>query len=166
MIYCPSCGHVAHTRRAHFMDDGTKIMIAQCRNIYCSATFEASESFFSDSKDSGMEYISGKQRYRDSLTSASGSMKRPKRMLVTGYCCRRCKGLALSRASRRLSQEVTERFYVCTDPGCGLVFKTLQTITRFIVRPVTPDELAERLHEKQELPPVRLKTQSYSLRLE
>ncbi len=46
MIYCPSCGHVAHTRRAHFMDDGTKIMIAQCRNIYCSATFEASESFF------------------------------------------------------------------------------------------------------------------------
>ncbi|EEV7176888.1 transactivation protein, partial [Escherichia coli] len=20
MIYCPSCGHVAHTRRAHFMD--------------------------------------------------------------------------------------------------------------------------------------------------
>ena len=67
MIYCPSCGHVAHTRRAHFMDDGTKIMIAQCRNIYCSATFEASESFFSDSKDSGMEYISGKQRYRDSL---------------------------------------------------------------------------------------------------
>ncbi len=91
MIYCPSCGHVAHTRRAHFMDDGTKIMIAQCRNIYCSATFEASESFFSDSKDSGMEYISGKQRYRDSLTSASGSMKRPKRMLVTGYCCRRCK---------------------------------------------------------------------------
>lgn len=48
MIYCPSCGHVAHTRRAHFMDDGTKIMIAQCRNIYCSATFEASESFFSD----------------------------------------------------------------------------------------------------------------------
>ncbi|EHP9798441.1 transactivation protein, partial [Escherichia coli] len=22
MIYCPSCGHVAHTRRAHFMDDG------------------------------------------------------------------------------------------------------------------------------------------------
>ncbi|EKP3408670.1 transactivation protein, partial [Escherichia coli] len=25
MIYCPSCGHVAHTRRAHFMDDGTKI---------------------------------------------------------------------------------------------------------------------------------------------
>ncbi|MGC9770554.1 ogr/Delta-like zinc finger family protein, partial [Escherichia coli] len=70
MIYCPSCGHVAHTRRAHFMDDGTKIMIAQCRNIYCSATFEASESFFSDSKDSGMEYISGKQRYRDSLTSA------------------------------------------------------------------------------------------------
>ncbi|EEX3411663.1 transactivation protein, partial [Escherichia coli] len=24
----------------------------------------------------------------------------------------------------------------------------------------------ERLHEKQELPPVRLKTQSYSLRLE
>ncbi|EKG0690027.1 TPA: transactivation protein, partial [Escherichia coli] len=26
MIYCPSCGHVAHTRRAHFMDDGTKIM--------------------------------------------------------------------------------------------------------------------------------------------
>ncbi|END4324739.1 TPA: ogr/Delta-like zinc finger family protein, partial [Escherichia coli] len=21
MIYCPSCGHVAHTRRAHFMDD-------------------------------------------------------------------------------------------------------------------------------------------------
>ncbi|EEY0226603.1 transactivation protein, partial [Escherichia coli] len=25
---------------------------------------------------------------------------------------------------------------------------------------------AERLHEKQELPPVRLKTQSYSLRLE
>lgn len=59
MIYCPSCGHVAHTRRAHFMDDGTKIMIAQCRNIYCSATFEASESFFSDSKDSGMEYISG-----------------------------------------------------------------------------------------------------------
>ncbi|EPX4369201.1 TPA: transactivation protein, partial [Escherichia coli] len=23
MIYCPSCGHVAHTRRAHFMDDGT-----------------------------------------------------------------------------------------------------------------------------------------------
>lgn len=72
MIYCPSCGHVAHTRRAHFMDDGTKIMIAQCRNIYCSATFEASESFFSDSKDSGMEYISGKQRYRDSLTSASG----------------------------------------------------------------------------------------------
>lgn len=37
MIYCPSCGHVAHTRRAHFMDDGTKIMIAQCRNIYCSA---------------------------------------------------------------------------------------------------------------------------------
>ncbi len=110
MIYCPSCGHVAHTRRAHFMDDGTKIMIAQCRNIYCSATFEASESFFSDSKDSGMEYISGKQRYRDSLTSASGSMKRPKRMLVTGYCCRRCKGLALSRTSRRLSQEVTERF--------------------------------------------------------
>ncbi|EAP7669519.1 transactivation protein [Escherichia coli] len=93
-------------------------------------------------------------------------MKRPKRMLVTGYCCRRCKGLALSRTSRRLSQEVTERFYVCTDPGCGLVFKTLQTITRFIVRPVTPDELAERLHEKQELPPVRLKTQSYSLRLE
>lgn len=82
MIYCPSCGHVAHTRRAHFMDDGTKIMIAQCRNIYCSATFEASESFFSDSKDSGMEYISGKQRYRDSLTSASGSMKRPKRMLI------------------------------------------------------------------------------------
>lgn len=82
MIYCPSCGHVAHTRRAHFMDDGTKIMIAQCRNIYCSATFEASESFFSDCKDSGMEYISGKQRYRDSLTSASGSMKRPKRMLV------------------------------------------------------------------------------------
>lgn len=73
MIYCPSCGHVAHTRRAHFMDDGTKIMIAQCRNIYCSATFEASESFFSDCKDSGMEYISGKQRYRDSLTSASGS---------------------------------------------------------------------------------------------
>lgn len=70
MIYCPSCGHVAHTRRAHFMDDGTKIMIAQCRNIYCSATFEASESFFSDCKDSGMEYISGKQRYRDSLTSA------------------------------------------------------------------------------------------------
>ena len=52
MIYCPSCGHVAHTRRAHFMDDGTKIMIAQCRNIYCSATFEASESFFSDCKDS------------------------------------------------------------------------------------------------------------------
>ncbi len=51
MIYCPSCGHVAHTRRAHFMDDGTKIMIAQCRNIYCSATFEASESFFSDCKD-------------------------------------------------------------------------------------------------------------------
>ncbi len=99
-------------------------------------------------------------------TSASGSMKRPKRMLVTGYCCRRCKGLALSRTSRRLSQEVTERFYVCTDPGCGLVFKTLQTINRFIVRPVTPDELAERLHEKQELPPVRLKTQSYSLRLE
>ncbi|MCU7296074.1 ogr/Delta-like zinc finger family protein [Escherichia coli] len=166
MIYCLSCGHVAHTRRAHFMDDGTKIMIAQCRNIYCSATFEASESFFSDSKDSGMEYISGKQRYRDSLTSASGSMKRPKRMLVTGYCCRRCKGLALSRTSRRLSQEVTERFYVCTDPGCGLVFKTLQTINRFIVRPVTPDELAESLHEKQELPPVRLKTQSYSLRLE
>ncbi|HGU0985259.1 TPA: transactivation protein, partial [Escherichia coli] len=37
---------------------------------------------------------------------------------------------------------------------------------RFIVRPVTPDELAECLHEKQELPPVRLKTQSYSLRLE
>ena len=142
MIYCPSCGHVAHTRRAHFMDDGTKIMIAQCRNIYCSATFEASESLFSDCKDSGMEYISGKQR------------------------CRRCKGLALSRTSRRLSQEVTERFYVCTDPGCGLVFKTLQTITRFIVRPVTPDELAESLHEKQELPPVRLKTQSYSLRLE
>ncbi|EFW75182.1 transactivation protein [Escherichia coli] len=85
---------------------------------------------------------------------------------VTGYCCRRCKGLALSRTSRRLSQEVTERFYVCTDPGCGLVFKTLQTINRFIVRPVTPDELAESLHEKQELPPVRLKTQSYSLRLE
>ncbi|EHX2184312.1 ogr/Delta-like zinc finger family protein, partial [Escherichia coli] len=113
MIYCPSCGHVAHTRRAHFMDDGTKIMIAQCRNIYCSATFEASESFFSDCKDSGMEYISGKQRYRDSLTSASGSMKGPKRMLVTGYCCRRCKALALSRTSRRLSQEVTERFYVC-----------------------------------------------------
>ncbi|EQY79290.1 TPA: ogr/Delta-like zinc finger family protein, partial [Escherichia coli] len=84
----------------------------------------------------------------------------------TGYCCRRCKGLALSRTSRRLSQEVTERFYVCTEPGCGLVFKTLQTINRFIVRPVTPDELAERLHEKQELPPVRLKTQSYSLRLE
>jgi len=55
---------------------------------------------------------------------------------------------------------------VCTDPGCGLVFKTLQTINRFIVRPVTPDELAESLHEKQELPPVRLKTQSYSLRLE
>lgn len=52
------------------------------------------------------------------------------------------------------------------DPGCGLVFKTLQTINRFIVRPVTPDELAESLHEKQELPPVRLKTQSYSLRLE
>ncbi|HHW1056466.1 TPA: ogr/Delta-like zinc finger family protein, partial [Escherichia coli] len=24
MIYCPSCGHVAHTRCAHFMDDGTK----------------------------------------------------------------------------------------------------------------------------------------------
>ncbi|MCF2034486.1 ogr/Delta-like zinc finger family protein, partial [Escherichia coli] len=91
---------------------------------------------------------------------------RQKRMLVTGYCCRRCKGLALSRTSRRLSQEVTERFYVCTDPGCGLVFKTLQTINRFIVRPVTPDELAESLHEKQELPPVRLKTQSYSLRLE
>lgn len=67
---------------------------------------------------------------------------------------------------QRLSQEVTERFYVCTDPGCGLVFKTLQTINRFIVRPVTPDELAESLHEKQELPPVRLKTQSYSLRLE
>ncbi|MGT7966789.1 ogr/Delta-like zinc finger family protein, partial [Escherichia coli] len=68
--------------------------------------------------------------------------------------------------SLALTQEVTERFYVCTDPGCGLVFKTLQTINRFIVRPVTPDELAERLHEKQELPPVRLKTQSYSLRLE
>ncbi len=116
MIYCPSCGHVAHTRRAHFMDDGTKIMIARA-DVYCSATFEASESFFSDSKDSGMEYISGKREYRDSLTSASGSMKRPKRMLVTGYCCRRCKGLALSRTSRRLSQEVTERFYVCTDPG-------------------------------------------------
>ena len=32
----------------------------------------------------------------------------------------------------------------CTDPGCGLVFKTLQTINRFIVRPVTPDELAEK----------------------
>ncbi|AVJ76773.1 transactivation protein [Escherichia coli] len=46
------------------------------------------------------------------------------------------------------------------------MFKTLQTINRFIVRPVTPDELAESLHEKQELPPVRLKTQSYSLRLE
>ncbi len=46
---------------------------------------------------------------------------------------------------------------MCTDPGCGLVFKTLQTINRFIVRPVTPDELAESLHEKQELPPVRLK---------
>ncbi|MEG3690421.1 ogr/Delta-like zinc finger family protein [Escherichia coli] len=44
MIYCPSCGHVAHTRRAHFMDDGTKIMIAQCRNIYCSATFKTHES--------------------------------------------------------------------------------------------------------------------------
>lgn len=55
---------------------------------------------------------------------------------------------------------------MCTDPGGGLVFKTLQTINRFIVRPVTPDELAESLHEKQELPPVRLKTQSYSLRLE
>ncbi len=37
---------------------------------------------------------------------------------------------------------------MCTDPGCGLVFKTLQTINRFIVRPVTPDELAESLHEK------------------
>ncbi len=47
------------------------------------------------------------------------------------------------------------------DTGCGLVFKTLQTINRFIVRPVTPDELTT-LHEKQELPPVRLKTQSYS----
>ncbi len=50
--------------------------------------------------------------------------------------------------------------------AAGPVFKTLQTINRFIVRPVTPDELAESLDEKQELPPVRLKTQSYSLRLE
>ncbi|MGS3011940.1 ogr/Delta-like zinc finger family protein, partial [Escherichia coli] len=69
----------------------------------------------------------GKQRSRDSLTSASGRMKRPKRMLVTGYCCRRGKGLALSRTSRRLSHEVTERFYVCTDPGCGLGFLTRKT---------------------------------------
>ncbi|MDZ6680110.1 ogr/Delta-like zinc finger family protein, partial [Escherichia coli] len=114
MIYCPSCGHVAHTRRAHFMDDGTKIMIAQCRNIYCSATFEASESFFSDCKDSGMEYISGKQRYRDSLTSASGSMKRQKRMLVTGYCCRRCKGLALAYFHERRSLNNFHRDRVIT----------------------------------------------------
>ena len=52
-----------------------------------------------------------------------------------------------------------------SDIGC-LEIQGASLINRFIVRPVTPDELAERLHEKQELPPVRLKTQSYSLRLE
>ncbi|EMM5120507.1 ogr/Delta-like zinc finger family protein [Providencia stuartii] len=45
MIYCPSCGHVAHTRRAHFMDDGTKVMIAQCRNIYCSRHLKRVKAF-------------------------------------------------------------------------------------------------------------------------
>ncbi|MDA6413413.1 hypothetical protein OSK54_25115, partial [Escherichia coli] len=52
-----------------------------------------------------------------------------------------------------------------SDIGC-LEIQGASLINRFIVRPVTPDELAECLHEKQELPPVRLKTQSYSLRLE
>ncbi|MGA5994490.1 transactivation protein, partial [Escherichia coli] len=71
-------------------------------------------SFFSDCKDSGMEYISGKQRYRDSLTSASGSMKRQKRMLVTGYCCRRCKGLALAYFHERRSLNNFHRDRVIT----------------------------------------------------
>ena len=46
MMRCPLCNTAGHTREAAYLEDGSKEMIVQCRNVYCSATFVTNESLF------------------------------------------------------------------------------------------------------------------------
>lgn len=46
MMRCPLCGTAAHTRQVNYLEDGSKEAISQCHNVYCSATFVTSESFY------------------------------------------------------------------------------------------------------------------------
>lgn len=46
MMRCPLCGTAAHTREVSYLEDGSKEAISQCHNVYCSATFVTSESFY------------------------------------------------------------------------------------------------------------------------
>lgn len=46
MMRCPLCSAAGYTREAAYLDDGSKEMIVQCQNVYCSATFVTNESFF------------------------------------------------------------------------------------------------------------------------
>lgn len=46
MMRCPLCSAAGHTREAAYLEDGSKEMIVQCQNVYCSATFVTNESLF------------------------------------------------------------------------------------------------------------------------
>nr|WP_241767209.1 ogr/Delta-like zinc finger family protein [Buttiauxella noackiae] len=43
---CPLCSTAGHTRETAYLEDGSKEMIVQCQNVYCSATFVTNESLF------------------------------------------------------------------------------------------------------------------------
>ncbi|WP_064556187.1 ogr/Delta-like zinc finger family protein [Buttiauxella noackiae] len=46
MMRCPLCSTAGHTRETAYLEDGSKEMIVQCQNVYCSATFVTNESLF------------------------------------------------------------------------------------------------------------------------
>lgn len=41
---CPECGQTAHTRSSEYLSPVTKLSYYQCKNIYCSCTFNTMES--------------------------------------------------------------------------------------------------------------------------
>lgn len=44
MMRCPFCKKAAHVRTSRYMSDNVKQSYLQCTNVFCSATFRATES--------------------------------------------------------------------------------------------------------------------------
>jgi hypothetical protein len=51
------------------------------------------------------------------------------------YNCPLCKSTAHARSSKRVTDEITERYYQCRNINCGALFVTHETLSHLITKP-------------------------------